>query len=141
MSGTRVPASEDTQGVIGATGRLDNDVLIFTCVAPRTKKCHFADFLHKSTTGSTSTGAFFLYDIPRGRTKKARKQQPGALRHSFFQIHIHLCCTAHKNNAISPIFCTNLPLEARLPVHFSRTTLRHSATTSVTLLIRKCTTR
>ena len=64
MSGTRVPASEDTQGVIGATGRLDNDVLIFTCVAPRTKKCHFADFLHKSTTGSTCTCAFFLYDIP-----------------------------------------------------------------------------
>ena len=28
------------------------------------KKCHFADFLHKSTTGSTSTCVFFLYDIP-----------------------------------------------------------------------------
>ena len=28
------------------------------------KKCHFADFLHKSTTGSTSTCVFFLYDNP-----------------------------------------------------------------------------
>ena len=28
------------------------------------KKCHFAVFLHKSTTGSTSTCVFFLYDIP-----------------------------------------------------------------------------
>ena len=28
------------------------------------KKCHFADFLHKSTTGSTSTCGFFLYDNP-----------------------------------------------------------------------------
>ena len=32
-----------------------------TCVAPPTKKCHFADFLHKSTTGSTCTCVFFLY--------------------------------------------------------------------------------
>ena len=27
------------------------------------KKCHFAVFLHKSTTGSTSTRVFVLYDI------------------------------------------------------------------------------
>ena len=35
-----------------------------TCVAPPTKKCHFTDFLHKSTTGSTSICVFFLYDNP-----------------------------------------------------------------------------
>ena len=37
---------------------------LITGVAPPIKKCHFADFLHKSTTGSTSTCVFFLYDIP-----------------------------------------------------------------------------
>ena len=53
----------------------------------------------------------------------------------------HLCCTAHTKNVISPFFCTNLRLEAPLPVHFSCTTFRRSATTSATLLILKCTTR
>ena len=53
---------------------------------------------------------------------------------------IHLCCTAHKN-VISPIFYTNLRLEAPRPVYFSCTTFRHSATTSATLLIRKAATR
>ena len=46
-----------------------------------------------------------------------------------------------KKNVISPIFCTNLRLEAPLPVYFSCTTFRRSATTSATLLIPKCTTR
>ena len=35
-----------------------------TRVAPPIKKCHVADFLHKSTTGSISTCVFFLYDLP-----------------------------------------------------------------------------
>ena len=51
----------------------------------------------------------------------------------------HLCSTAHKKKVISPIFCTNLRLEAPLPVCFS-CTFRRSATTSATLLIPKCTT-
>ena len=42
---------------------------------------------------------------------------------------------------ISPIFCTNLRLEAPLPVYFSCTTFRRSATTSATVLTPKCTTR
>ena len=46
-----------------------------------------------------------------------------------------------QKNVISPIFCTNLRLEAPLPVYFSCTTFRRSATTSDTLLISKCTTR
>ena len=53
----------------------------------------------------------------------------------------HLCCTAHKKNVISPIFCTNLRLEAPLPVYFSCTTIHRSVTTLATLLIPKCTTR
>ena len=46
-----------------------------------------------------------------------------------------------QKNVISPIFCTNLRLEAPLPVYFSCTTFRRSATTLATLLIPKCTTR
>ena len=46
-----------------------------------------------------------------------------------------------QKNVISPNCCTNLRLEALLPVYFSCTTLRRSATTSATLLIPKCTTR
>ena len=33
---------------------------LITGVAPPIKKCHFADFLHKSTTGSTSTCIFLV---------------------------------------------------------------------------------
>ena len=54
---------------------------------------------------------------------------------------LHLCCTSHKKKVISPIFCTNLRLEAPLPVYFSCTTFRRCATTSATPLIPKCTTR
>ena len=32
-----------------------------TCVVPPTKKRHFVDFLHKSTTGFTPTCVFFLH--------------------------------------------------------------------------------
>ena len=46
-----------------------------------------------------------------------------------------------QKNVIPPIFCTNLRQEAPLPVYFSCTTFRRSATTSATLLIPKCTTR
>ena len=46
-----------------------------------------------------------------------------------------------QKNVISPIFCTDPRLEAPLPVYFSCTTFRRSATTSATLLIPKCTTR
>ena len=44
---------------------------------------------------------------------------------------------------ISPIFCTQsaTTIETPLPVYFSCTTFRRSATTSATLLIPKCTTR
>ena len=32
------------------------------CCTAHKKKCHFADFLHKCTTGSTSSCVFFLYN-------------------------------------------------------------------------------
>ena len=54
---------------------------------------------------------------------------------------LHLCCTAYKKMSFRLFFFTNLRLEAPLPVYFSCTTFRHSATTSATLLIPKCTTR
>ena len=53
----------------------------------------------------------------------------------------HLCCTAHKKMSFRRFFAQNLRLEAPLPVSFFCTTFRHSATTSATLLISKCTTR
>ena len=40
-------------------------------------------------------------------------------------LHTHLCCTAHKKNVVSPIFCANLRLEAPLPVYFL---VRHPVT-------------
>ena len=49
--------------------------------------------------------------------------------------------TAHKKKSFRRFFGTNVRLEAPLPVYFSCTTFRHSATTSATLLIRKCTNR
>ena len=44
-----------------------------------------------------------------------------------------------QKNVISPIFCTNLRLEAPVPVYFS-CTFHRSAATSATLLVPKCTT-
>ena len=50
----------------GPPGRVLYDFFLWTfhlcCTAH--KKSHFADFFHKSTTGSTSTYIFFLCDIP-----------------------------------------------------------------------------
>ena len=47
-------------GVLDATDG-EKDGLHLCCPAPPQKKCHFVVFLHKSTTGSTSTCVFFLY--------------------------------------------------------------------------------
>ena len=49
-SPTQEPTNPTTHG---PTHPLDYQSTYPTCVAPPTKKCHFADFLHKSTTGST----------------------------------------------------------------------------------------
>ena len=65
---------------------LCNCALHLCCTAHK-KKSHFADFLHKSTTGSTSTCVFFLYDIPSlwllcflfFRVRAAKKQACGAI--------------------------------------------------------------
>ena len=46
------------------------------CCTPHEKNCHFTDFLHKSTTGSTSTCVFFLSDIPSLRNNFSYTPDP-----------------------------------------------------------------
>ena len=60
-----------------------------------------------------------------------------------FHVFVGACYVLHlpHKNDISPIFCTNLRLEAPLPLYFSSTNFRNSAVTPATPLIRKCTTR
>ena len=61
---------------------------------------------------------------------------------SYFEPNVPPVLHRPQKNALSPIFCTNLRLEAPLPeVYFSCTTFRRFATTSATLLIPKWTTR
>ena len=57
------------------------------------------------------------------------------VRGIMFQSYMHPVLHRPQKNVISPIFFTNLRLEAPLPADFS-CTFRHSATTSATLLIR-----
>ena len=72
--------------------------------------------------------------------EKPKKKRPKKLSFGFRFTTLPVLRRPQKN-VISPIFCTNLRLEASLPVYFSCTTFRRCATTSATPLIPKCTTR
>ena len=47
-----------------------------TCVATPTKKKKEADSVHKSTTGSTSTSVFLMYDVPYFRLNPSLTSNP-----------------------------------------------------------------
>ena len=89
-----------------------------------------------------SRGRFAGFPGKKGLHNFRRRFPPGIFFVFPFR-GLHLSPLLHRpqKNVISPMFCANVRLEASLPVYFSCTTFCRSATTSITLLIPKCTTR